>query len=220
MAPVSTKKVDEAVDELRKAIKKRETVKNGAKPSVVREVVSLQKVQVKHEPIRLHLSDINTCSRTWSDARTGITWCHITDDNLEIFCERVMSILAETHPHYITISAFQLYFRYESEEELTKAVAQVLQEAHASGRHRVTISSLRFNPEDERWWAEIGAINTKIRAMHVKYNLQPLALHKIFITRDDKLNGYVIRANYFIEYNERKSLGGSPTERAVQMIAD
>ncbi len=222
MAAVSTKMVDEAVVELRKQMamnKKREGARGNQKFQDSK-IEAVPKNRAMPEPIRLHLSDVNTCSRTWSNSQTGIQWIHISDATMEIFVERVMSFLAEKHPHNITISAFQLYLHEESPEDMMKSITNIIMEAQASDRHRVTISSLRFNPEDERIWCTIGELNQQIRDLHIKHNLQPLALHKIFIVKDDRVNGYVVKGNHFIEFNERRSLGSSPSEKAVQLIAD
>ncbi len=101
-----------------------------------------------------------------------------------------------------------------------QSVRLIMETAAASKRHRITVSTLRFNPDEERQWHEVGDINRQIRETMIKYKMQPLLAHKIFIQKDDEVGGYTVKANFFAEFVKGSSLGMNPNEKGLNMLAD
>ena len=207
----SAKLANEAIEEQRREILK----KLGKIPKKTKASEGPSESQ---EPQHTVLANINVCSRVWPEC--NIEWVHIQDSSLELFQERVLSLLERPRPQRVTILAYQLYLRENLIDDIIKSINLVMEAASESNRHRVTVSTLRFNPDEERIWHEIGEINKTIRSIMEKHNMQPLLVHKIFIQKDDNLGGYAVKANYFSEFTKGTSLGTNPNEKGLKMLVD
>ena len=215
MPSTASKLIDQAIDvQRREVIKKlgkiQKTTKNSSKTSNV--------ATSSDEPEHTILADMNVCSRVWPAC--NIEWVHITDPSIELFQERVLSLLERQRPQRLTILAYQLFLRDNLLDEMVRSIELIMETAAASKRHRVTVSTLRFNPDEERLWHEVGDINRRIREIMDKHRMQPLLAHKIFIQKDDDIGGYTVKANFFAEYMKGTSLGTNPNEKGLNMLAD
>ncbi len=101
MPNTASKLIDEAIEEQR-----REVIKKLSKIPKKNSSRTLD-TSTSSEPEHTILADVNVCSRIWPPC--SIKWVHITDPSIELFQERVLSLLERHRPQFITILAYQLY---------------------------------------------------------------------------------------------------------------
>ena len=161
-------------------------------------------------PIHLHYADFNI----EAPAGARVKYILLKEKSLQEFGEMLLSTMErELRPMYVTIDVLSAFIYEESYEDITSVIKAVCEAAMESGRHRTTWSTLRFAPDAERYWSDIGDLNGWIRKYTAECGEQPLATHKVYLKpRGKQLFTF---AEMYEEWWHKTSLGSRPSDGAA-----
>ncbi len=165
-------------------------------------------------PIHIHYSDFEIAP----PAGAKVKYCHLKEKCLQDFAEMLLAKMeTEDRPLYITADVLTAYFLDESYADITSVIKAVTEAAIESGRHRITWSTLRYCPDSERYWIELGDLNTWIRNYTAQTGEQHLSFHKIYLKpRNGQLFTF---AEMYEEWWRKSALGQAPSDAAVVVNA-
>lgn len=168
------------------------------------------KVVKQTGPIHLHYSDFEL----ETPAGAKVKYIHLKEKSLQEFGEMLLSAMErEERPMYITVDVLTAFFLEESYADITSVIKAVTEASLESGRHRVTWSTLRYCPDNERYWSDLGDLNSWIRMYTAQTGDQQLSLHKLYLKpRGNQLFTF---AEMYSEWWNKTALGLVPSSAAV-----
>ena len=172
-------------------------------------------VKVKETgPIHLHYSDFDI----ETPAGSKVKFIRMKEKSLQEFAEMLLSTMErEEREMYITVDVLTAFFLDESFTDITSVIKAVTEAAIESNKHRISWSSMRFYPDAERYWVEIGDLNTWIRKYTAQIGEQCYSLHKIYLK--PKGNQLFTFAEMYNEWWHKSALGQVPSDAAAVVNA-
>ena len=161
-------------------------------------------------PIHIHYADFEI----ETPAGAKVKYLVLKEKTLQEFGEMLLSSMErEQRQMLITVDVLTAFIYDESFEDITSVIKAVTEAAMESSRHRVTWSTLRFAPDAERYWSDIGDLNSWIRRYTAQTGEQNMALHKVYLR--PKGNQLYTYAEMYEEWWRKSSLGISPSGAAA-----
>ena len=169
----------------------------------------------KRAPIAMHFSDYEI-TEPIPKPKLPIVFKCVKDQPMQQFIEGLLSLM-ERHesPLHITLDVMCAFFMEETLDDIKAGVECLSAAAVESGKHRLTFSTCRFPPDQERFWPELGDMNAFLRRHTAAIGEQPLSCHKVFLCpQGDQLATF---AQMYEEFFSKTSLGRTPTDAAINI---
>ena len=175
-----------------------------------------------YEASHMVIAPMEIPAEIFDSEQTGITWIPMINETAVQIAEFVVDQLESAQPRCITILALQnTVTRYSAEtvEDIKRAIDTIVDTWQEHRRHRVAIATLIFCPDEVEEWANVAEINDYVMRANQKMKMQPLRLHRIFLTKQKDQGVMVVNGGRFLEFEKGQGLGSTPTMEALRMMA-
>ena len=173
------------------------------------------------EAIHMIIAPMEIPAGIFDEAQTGITWVPMLKETSAQVAEFVIDQLDQVQPRCITIMALQNAFKMsavETVEEIKSSIDLIVGSWHLNQRHRVVIASLVFVPNDVEEWGNIADANAHIMRANKSMKMQPLRIHRIFLSKQKGQGVQVVNGGRFLEFKNNQGLGATPTMESLKLM--
>ena len=173
------------------------------------------------EPYHVVIAPMEIPESIFSENQTGIKWLPMVTETAAQIAEFVVDQLEQARPRCITVMALQNAMRVEAMEtvdDVKGAIDTVVDCWRLNTRHRVVFTTLIFTPNEVEEWGNIAEVNGHIHQANKQMSMQPLRIHRIFLSKQRGENVLVVNGSRFVEFNNKTGLGDTPTLEALKLI--
>lgn len=171
--------------------------------------------QEEEQPLRVHISDFEIVETRATNY--PIVYKTVGDVSMSTFTQETLDWMRdEQRPMHISADIVHCFFMEEQNEDLMATIRCLTEAAIEGGKHRISFSTARYNPDGERHWFSLSELNNEIRSYTQLIGEQSLSLHKAFLSPE---NGVLACfAQCYEEFYRKTSLGKTPSDLGVQIV--